>query len=507
MVKFGCAPFCTKCYKKPDYDKHELLGCLAKWPPWGEQLCDRCGTDKHETIKCSKQALNMVCKNCGHEGHHRSTECPIKDPNIEENLNQYTKAKYEAVMAQRNIAAAKNAQKSTSKLGSSASQSKNVPSRAKATSSGPSYGGPSHSSSAHRVHAGPAGSAKPNKPIIASAPGRRLSSLSTPKTPEQKENEEWATHNLELADFASVQLTAEEKKTVKKITTNFFKVSFDKVVDIRKYRIVLGQVDRRDIKKRETKRAMINDILTGEPPTAKVWLTDYCSHIISVGKLYNYFGDTIGEAVSVKHERPLPGGQTFTSVDSTIFYEGVLNVKKVKTFIDPKVPRDPQYYPEEDFRILNLISWTQIYDPSNSIGIPVFSIGKKFYPDNNENSAGTLLNKKMGDQNRTAICVVKRGFFTSMRPGTGSLLLNVNPTTTAFFPAMNLHVWITRRSTGTTLAIEKTWKELKDLRVTFEGDAIFKPRVIHRIGLKVTDQTFLFEGARRTVLRHMQLGP
>jgi hypothetical protein len=150
-----------------------------------------------------------------------------------------------------------------------------------------------------------------------------------------------------LAGFTSAVLTADEKKQVKKITTNSFKVKIDRDAGIRKYRIVLGKVENRDVKKRETKRAMIEDILIGEPPDTGVWVTDYFGHIVSVGKLYNRFVDAANEAWSVEHQRPLPGGDTWATVDSTILYEGKLNIRKVNEYIDPKLPRDPNYCPRK----------------------------------------------------------------------------------------------------------------------------------------------------------------
>jgi hypothetical protein len=151
------------------------------------------------------------------------------------------------------------------------------------------------------------------------------------------------------------------------------------------------------------------------------------------------------------------------------------------------------------------LSWKHIYDLRNPTGLPIFTIGKKFYVDHQANSAGQIFNSASQDQPRKAICDVKRGFFSSMRPGNGSLLLNVNPATTAFFPPLNLHEWISRRSADVQhgLSLANIWNELKNLRVTFSGDEIDKPRVVHRIGDIVTAERFTFEGQERTVSFHM----
>lgn len=488
----GLAPLCTKCQD----NGHPLRGCVKPWPFWDAQLCDRCAKKGHEAKACpTHEKLNMACGTCGHEGHHRTNDCPISDKTNEEHVKQWTKLKYEAQKAgtEKKV---QNAQKTMQRTGQPGShRSQGLALRPQGTpTSGPSTG-----------QATRTGSSQPGKPIFTRVNDRRLP---TSNTPEQKEKEEWAKHNLELADFTSVTLTAAQKKEAKKITTNSFKVKIDNDVRIHKYRIVLGQVDNRDVKKRETKKAMIRDILREAPPDATTWVTDYFGHIISVGKLYNRFGDFDDEAWSVKHQRPLPGGDKWATVDSTIFYEGMLKVAKVKEYINPNLPRDPNYFPEEDFRILNLLSWKHIYDLRNPTRLPIFTIGKKFYVDNPANIAGQLFNSGSQDQPRKAICEVKRGFFSSMRPGNGSLLLNVNPTTTAFFPPINLHEWITRRSAdvGHGISWANIWKELKDLRVTFSGDEIDKPRVIHRIGGLATDESFEYEGQERTVYFHMTQG-
>jgi hypothetical protein len=439
--------------------------------------------------------LNSSCKICGHQGHHNTGLCPISDNKNDLFLRQYTKAKYEAVMASRQIAAAKNAAKTTpgSSTPGGPRQHGAMPMRPQGGSSAFSNSGPHQASGSRLAPSGSGRNTKSAKPQF-----KRVDRTLPEPDAEHKEKKEWAKHNLELADFSSVEVADSEKNKVKTITTNFFRVKIERDVKIHKYRIVLGEVNGSKATKREVKRAMIHEILTGEPPNASIWVTDYFSHVISVGKLYNRFVDEVGEAWSITHQRPLPGGRDFALVDSTIFYEGMLKVGKVNDFVNPLVARDPNYLPDEDFRILNLLSWKHIYDVRQPAG-STFTIGKKFYPDNQENSAGQLNNV-----NKETLCDVKRGFFSSMRPGNGSLLLNVNTTTSAFFPKMNLQTWIDRRSRESILQ-HRIWKELKNLRVSFRGDTIFKPRAILRIGETVSNQTFTFNNASRTVFHHMKL--
>lgn len=77
--------------------------------------------------------------------------------------------------------------------------------------------------------------------------------------------------------------------------------------------------------------------------------------------------------------------------------------------------------------------------------------------------------------------VARIGFSSSIRPGDGSLLLNVNPVTSAFYPTdWSLHKWIWQRWTSLSDPEEnkKMHKELKGLKVIFKGDAKKKIRTI-----------------------------
>ena len=131
--------------------------------------------------------------------------------------------------------------------------------------------------------------------------------------------------------------------------------------------------------------------------------------------------------------------------------------------------RDDQYFPDEDLRIMNLVSWCRINKPKWAGQI----VGKKFFPtkQNPDYSGGIK-----GQDKITDIYSIRTGFFTSMRPGKGQLLLNVNPSTLAFFSPVNLQEWMVARWKTVTSAFllptRKQWHELKGLQVIFEGDQI-----------------------------------
>ena len=96
-----------------------------------------------------------------------------------------------------------------------------------------------------------------------------------------------------------------------------------------------------------------------------------------------------------------------------------------------------------------------------------------------------------------------------MRPGTNSLLLNINPTTTAFFPATNLLQWLKRRGFPDTYNLKAASQELRNVRVTYTGDSNLdsgsrKQRVVFSL---LQDSSLEFQdsntGRRVRVIDHM----
>jgi hypothetical protein len=71
------------------------------------------------------------------------------------------------------------------------------------------------------------------------------------------------------------------------IYANFVKMDTSGAKDIRMYRIVLGKVNGKVIKKTEVKKALIRKLLhVQHVPKSGFWISDYVSHIISIGPLY-----------------------------------------------------------------------------------------------------------------------------------------------------------------------------------------------------------------------------
>lgn len=164
-------------------------------------------------------------------------------------------------------------------------------------------------------------------------------------------------------------------------------------------------------------------------------------------------------------------------------------------------PNAPLPGANEDYRALNIIIWRDIYRAGN-----IIRIGNKFFPLNNPQLCQRLdrqfnITHPNGQQQSVTrhIYDARTGYFTSVRPGQGQLLLNINATCSAFFPAavnarpLNLQEWIHDRWAGAGIPPADESKELKGVKVTFNLDPLPRPkRTIWAISRQtVGQQTFL----------------
>jgi hypothetical protein len=148
------------------------------------------------------------------------------------------------------------------------------------------------------------------------------------------------------------------------------------------------------------------------------------------------------------------------------------------------------------------ISWKIINDPS----WPGGRVGNKIFPDKPGLSTNVPLKNP-----RPKVYELKTGFFTSTRPGLGDgwLLLNINATTSAFFPQLNLQEWLKRRFNlnGRFIpdARDLDRNELKDVKVVFECDNK-KARSICEISyVSILQQKFKKnDGTETSVFDHMK---
>jgi len=199
------------------------------------------------------------------------------------------------------------------------------------------------------------------------------------------------------------------------------------------------------------------------PPTANAWASDYSSIIISSERLYSQW---ISERTPLArpHPRTQPPVAGQTNLASRIVCEGQFNLRSLNTLIiHGNAPED--YHPDQDLQALNIISW-------HGINAPAWGgtrVGKMFFPP--DGPSQTIPAGGTG-----VIYDLKTGFFTSMRPADGQLLLNVSTTTSAFNlgdqeNSILLQHWIEcrwnlRNGNLPSNGLED-FSELKGLKVTF----------------------------------------
>ncbi|KAI9646022.1 hypothetical protein NHQ30_005460 [Ciborinia camelliae] len=434
---------CSKCPTAPENTQHLTHSCHRKWPFWEYQVCDICFKPGHSCVSCTKKTeVTNICNICGH--NHLSKLCPFKnDPDPD----QYTKEKY-------NEFKSKNPQI-------------NRPPTAPPTSQpGTSQTPPLTASSAIQPQAQPRppGSMKQGEPYVPPA-----------KTEKQVEEEKWAGGFQELVHRQSTSTTIQSQgQDSVAVQANYFKVNFDsRNLDLRRYRIDLDQINSKDVIKRELRRALIKALLEQNPPSG-TWVSDYFEYIVSVGKLYPSCSDTPGTTILVLHHRPGQNG-TWFPMQSSIIYEGSFQKGALQTHVNSDTS---SFVPDAKLRMMNIMSWFNIngYNAQNAPLFDGFRVGKRFYPP-----VGGIITEAQVPKSGQPIFHVRTGFFTSMRPGIGSVLLNVNTATSAFFPPEILHNWITKRF-GCNIPPDEYKCDLKALRVTFIGDvANPKTRVIRDV--------------------------
>ncbi|TGO35544.1 hypothetical protein BHYA_0154g00060 [Botrytis hyacinthi] len=267
------------------------------------------------------------------------------------------------------------------------------------------------------------------------------------------------------------------------VQANYFKVTFNSDFDLRRYRIHLDKINLKDFVKRELRRTLVKELLQQVPPSG-IWVSDYSEYIVSFGKLYPDLTDAPGATVEVLHQRP-GRNQTWVPMRSLIIYEGPFQRSALDSHLSSS---NSSFVPDADLRMLNIISWSRIngYNPQNGPIFDGFRVGNRFYP-----SVGGVIPSHTVPLKGDPIFLIRTGFYTSMRPAIGSVLLNVNTVTSAFFPPEVLSTWIILRWEQEIPPFNEQ-NDLIGLRVTFSGDgANPKTRVIRDVHtLNVNQVTF-----------------
>jgi hypothetical protein len=147
------------------------------------------------------------------------------------------------------------------------------------------------------------------------------------------------------------------------------------------------------------------------------------------------------------------GGIDEVLVKSYFTCLGEANLKGLKHHVEDQLELDDI---TDVLKCLNIISWKSI----NSRGaFDGGRVGNRFYPNSTE------VKKEVNDD--APLYRIRDGFFSSMRPGQGSLLLNVNAITSAFFSPINLQTWIDKCWPVDRPNAKEFKSKFKDIRVTF----------------------------------------
>ncbi|KAF7897184.1 hypothetical protein EAF00_005412 [Botryotinia globosa] len=447
---------CAKCPNVPENTQHKTHSCEKKWPFWENQVCDNCFSPGHSCFLCpTKNDSQIFCDICGHL--HSKRVCPFErtpDP------KQYTREKYEAFMRRNPPGNHPQTVPSTS----SAAPSQSVLSTA---TSVPQV--QTHSTQAQPL---PPGSVELVANFIPPA-----------KTAKEVEEENRASGFQKLVHRQATAVEDRGANLSTPVQANYFRVTFNSDLDLRRYRIHLDKINLKDVVKRELRRTLIKELLLQNPPSG-IWVSDYSEYIVSVGKLYPDLTDAPGATVEVLHHRP-GRDQTWVSMRSFIIYEGPFQRSALDTHLSSS---NSSFVPDADLRMLNIISWFRIngYNPQNVPIFDGFRVGNRFYP-----SVGGVIPSHTVPLRRTPVFLIRTGFYTSMRPAIGSVLLNVNTVTSAFFPPEVLSTWIRLRWEQEIPPVNEQ-NDLIGLRVTFNGDgANPKTRVIRDVhNLNVGQVTF-----------------
>lgn len=210
--------------------------------------------------------------------------------------------------------------------------------------------------------------------------------------------------------------------------------------------------------KPETKRYMIDQIMANVQNKSVIWATDYDATIISVGPVSKHPIDKGKLDIEISHTRSSGKvGVGPIAVLSKLTFLGIVDTAGLNAHVNAKSPKF-MVNPENDLKALNIISWKNINDTSFNGG----RVDKKFYPS----SLAPYDPPESEEAKVWKNCyVIRHGFFSSMRPGESSILLNVNTVTTTFYSDVTLQAWITKCWGDFQPQNSEFRKKLKNVRV------------------------------------------
>lgn len=327
-------------------------------------------------------------------------------------------------------------------------------------------GTPPHSQGSSATPAAPpaqasssSGQAAQSNPFVSSAPPAAPPNTEAPE-------EAWARveRNLPKRELGNIPPPSSHSDP-DAVQSNFFQFTIQNVPNKPLYRYSIhvgdflklpkskesssqGSKEKRKLS-RETKRYLISQLLkeAHNKPDALYWVCDYESTIISVGHLYN----TAPDGKATPYERTGPKNEMQIVNDASISLLGQVNIHHLNAHINRADDGNPSSETAIALDALNIILWRKVNHP----GFNGARGGKRFYPAIPHTPRETA----------SRCYILHQGFFSSVRPGSGSLHLNVSTTTSAFFKPMVLLEWMNTRWPSARYNQKKFKKELKNVRV------------------------------------------
>ncbi|CAG8950697.1 hypothetical protein HYFRA_00002907 [Hymenoscyphus fraxineus] len=296
--------------------------------------------------------------------------------------------------------------------------------------------------------------------ISRDAPKNKNPSVEDKKGPEEERNarrQQWICDASSICNYEPPVRTATDGT----VLANCFKVTFNggAAANLIKYKIKLGTIKGKPVISKQGKKNLIKALLQNIPPDTTAWASDFEERIVSCGPLYQKPNDCVtskDEGYEVKH--PLVFGEA--GMTTIIQRLGKIEYEKLNDFTNPKSQPDPNYVPDDDLRHLNIIIRKFVEEADVKVG----RVGNKFYPN--------YQHRAYSDVSHNSALWIKSGYFCSMRPGEGSLIMGINSTTSAFYAPTKLQNWIEQRYSSSHYGEPlpgRVKNELKGLRVKFEG--------------------------------------
>lgn len=435
---------CVKC-KSPQ--THTALKCTKEYPKYNEeQVCAGC-LSPHEKCDCGK-TKNRPCGGCGHNDH-KTRQCELVPFGTAGHLPNNVVDRFEKSFRENYLNSPSGTTMST------ASQSQTTP----ATSAAPSVPASSSTQAAQPVNV-PSSSlsqasqaAQPNTAAsVPPAPNTgtggavaQLTPLQLQQQQQQQQQARWDATTLNLPTRRPPTNFPPNQRATG-VLCNFFTMGLNTTTRLYRYTIDLSDAGipgaNGNNLSRETKRYLINELLTtpANRPSHHDWACDYKSTIISAGQELYPGLNADGQSKATPFHRtpaalPNQNGPPVPPVpvpNARILCNGRLDTGMLMAHVNGNQVA-ANWDPDVVLNGLNILTWKNINHMPQALRSD--RAGKRFYPH--------ILRDDIEEARlNTHAFLIRKGFFTSVRPGDGSVLLNVNTTTSAFYSPIRLDQWM-----------------------------------------------------------------